>query len=72
MPHMLPPSALANAGIRMEAASIDEIAAAGEQEFIRARDADDTQGQQPEDGEIAVGRDPLEDGAFQLTIIAEF
>ncbi len=35
------------------------------QEFIRYRKADDAEHQQPEDGEIAVGRDPLEDGAFQ-------
>ena len=56
----------------MQAAAIDEKAAAGEQKLIGNGNADNSQHQQPEDGEIAVGCDPLEDGAFQLTIIAEF
>ncbi len=54
----------------MQTAAIDEKAAAGEQGFIRNRKTDDPQGQQPEDGEIAVGRNPLEDGAFQPAMIA--
>src|ERR1700733_12932377 len=55
----------------MQVASIDEKAAACEQKFIGNRNADDAEHQQPEDGEVAIAGDPLEDGAFQAAMIAK-
>ena len=57
---------------RVQIASIDEKAAAGQQKFIGDRNADNPEHQQPEDGEIAIGGDPLEDGAFQSAMIREY
>jgi hypothetical protein len=54
----------------MQIASIDEKAAAGEQKFVGNRNPDNPEYQQTKDGEIAIGGDPLEDGVFQLTMIA--
>ena len=53
----------------VQVASIDQKAAAREQELIGNRNADDAEHQQPENGKIAVGCDPLEDGAFQAAMI---
>ncbi len=55
----------------MQVASIDEKAAACQQKFIGNRNADDAEHQQPKDGEVAIGSDPLEDGAFQPAMIAK-
>src|SRR5665213_2777571 len=56
---------------RMQVASIDEKAAACQQKLIGNRNADDAQHQQPEDSEIAIGGDPLEDGVFQPAMISK-
>jgi len=53
----------------VKVSSIDKKTTAGQQEFIGYRNADDAEHQQPEDGEIAVGCDPLEDGVFQAAMI---
>ena len=55
----------------MQIAAINEVAAAGQQELIGHRKADNAEHQQPEDGDIAVGCNPLEDGAFQPAMIAK-
>ena len=54
---------------RVQLASIDEKAAAGQQKFIGDGNADNPEHQQPEDGEISISGDPLEDGAFQAAMI---
>jgi hypothetical protein len=54
----------------VQVAAVDQKSATGEQKFIRDWNPDDAKYQQSENGEIAIGRDPLEDGVFQQTMIA--
>jgi hypothetical protein len=53
----------------VQIAAIDKIPAAGEQELVGHGNADDPEYQQPEDGEIAIRGNPLEDGVFQAAMI---
>ena len=44
---------------------VHEEAAAGEQELVRDGKSDDPEDKEGEDGEVAVGGNPLEDSVFQ-------
>lgn len=54
-----------------QVAAIDQKSATGEQEFVGNGNADDAEDKQSKDREVAIRRDPMEDGVFQLTMIAE-
>ena len=46
-------------------ALVDDEATAGKQELVGDGKSDDAEDEEGEDGEVAIGGDPLEDSVFQ-------